>query len=310
MNKPVTIRSMFAGAVYPETPGDAIDYFSSAIKSAPDVRDVLVSDPPVLIVPHIDLRVNMSCYAAAYKRLGNRVPFADTFVILGVGHKCPHAFSSIPIHYETILGKVETNMEAWNHFAKSSSVKLERAPASFKGEHSIEFVVIWLQALRKMLGIQKEFRIIPILLGGLFQEIAEGVPPSDDSEFGQFRVAFKALVDELSSENTAIIASIDGCHVGPRFDHPFNGDEKAQKVVTAWETELWNLCGSDTFSEYFQWLHRVGNQFYFDGVGVLTLLLQSYRMRAHIDSYSLWYEKDDQSFVTFSGGCMVPVSRK
>lgn len=285
-----------------------MEYFKKALDAAPEPRALASHEPALLIVPHIDFRVNLDIYAMVYKRLLAMPVFPETFIILGVGHRCPYEFSSCPLDYETVFGRTQTDEDLWNEFQNNCRVQLPRFPSSFDGEHSIEFVVVWLQALQRLMGNGNNFKILPMLMNGLHESMAEGTPPKDESEIGSLFTAFKKLTRGLDPQKTCIIASIDGCHVGPRFQHPFAGVESAQKGVQNWENQLWELCRSDKFNEFFQHLSSIQNIFYFDGVGVLTLLLKTFHVRAVIEAGALWYEDADKSFVTFTGGSLVPLS--
>jgi MEMO1 family protein len=103
-------------------------------------------------------------------------------------------------------------------------------------------------------------------------------------------------------KSTIMLASIDGCHVGPRFDHDFKGDTSVQEVVQTWEKKLWTLARSDKLEFFFQHAAHIENAFYFDGLGVLTLLFQHFELKSVVTTRDLWFQESDQSFVTFSGG--------
>lgn len=304
MNKQHVITSSFAGPVYPEKPEDALRFFQTAWEQGPEPAEVSLPTPPVLIVPHIDFRVNLSCYVAAYKHLARWQTFPETFVILGVGHQCPYEIASLPLTYKTIFGEVETNLPAWDILQNNYSEPLALAEEAFENEHSLDFAIIWLQALQQIIKKPGKFDIVPILMGGLSDSILNKTIPGPESDFIQFCAAFKKMLAHLDPAKTCIIASIDGCHVGPRFDHPFQAAERVQMAVSAWEAELWSKCRSDQFDDFFHHLCSVANYFYFDGVGALSLLLQTFKMEAHREAYALWHEERDQSFVTFCGGFM------
>lgn len=265
-------------------------------------------EPMLLIVPHIDFRVDTAIYGRIYKRLANLENFPETFIILGVGHRCPCEFSSCPLNYETIFGRVETDADLWNTFQGNCSIPLPRFPASFDGEHSIEFVVAWLQAIQRLSGKNHAFKILPMLLNGLHEYVQTETLPQEGSELDRVLKAFQKMLEKLDPKKTCIIASIDGCHVGPRFSHPFIANEPVQNAVKTWEATLWSLCRSDRIEDFFRHISSIGNGFYFDGVGVLTLLLKMFHVQAIIEANALWHEDKDQSLVTFAGGVLSPLT--
>jgi hypothetical protein len=303
---PALIRGRLAGISYPSDPHQALGYFQTAL-DAQETSPI----PPVpggaLIVPHIDFRVNLSLYAHAYRALAGLEYFPETVFILGVGHRCPHEFSCCPLAYETVLGTVRHNEEAWQTLADASGLEIARSPSTFIGEHSLEYAVIWLQAVRDLHFPGQDFRIVPLLLGGLHEELALGRPPQEGSAFQCFTEGFRQAVSSIPRGRRLLLASIDGCHVGPRFDHGFEGEATAQRLVQSWEEELWSLCDSRTYPAFFDHLLGIRNFFHFDGVGALSLLLRAFPLKAVREAAELWHEDQDQSFVTFSAGRLDPL---
>ena len=85
-----------------------------------------------------------------------------------------------------------------------------------RAEHSIEFQVVFLQYV---LGKERSFSIVPILVGS-FQDLLErGIDPIDDPEVRRFVEALR-LAEAASGKNVAYIGGIDLCHVGPEFGDP------------------------------------------------------------------------------------------
>lgn len=299
-----------AGTCYPGTPKAARDFFRKALETLPTDESGPQSPPEPLawIVPHIDFRVDLSTYVSVYRHIAQRGSFPETVYILGVGHKCPHDFSLCAGTFRTPLGTVKSNKQAISEITRATGLELARSPGSFSGEHSLEFVVIWLQALRDLYFPGHSFQVVPVLLGGLPEHVIASTPPGPRTGYRRFgRALMESFLARAST--SMIIASIDGCHVGPRFDHDFPADQRIQQAVWNWEIRLWQSCASKSLSEYYQQLGEVRNGFYFDGVGVLTLLLQNRPLEPLIFSRKLWYEEHDQSFVTFSAGCLLDCGR-
>ncbi len=131
-----------------------------------------------------------------------------------------------------------------------------------------------------------------------------GVPPlstSPESIFAQ------ALARVSQDPDTAIVASIDGCHVGPRFQHSYPADKKVRERVAIWEKKLWTLASSEKLPQFFQHLGTNQNEFYFDGVGVLHTLLAGQNLRSKTKPPVQWYEPSDKSIVSFSRGHLLPI---
>jgi AmmeMemoRadiSam system protein B len=293
------LHAAHAGQAYPNDPDSFRTLVRTAVEAAPPVScpDTL----PMLIVPHIDLRIDLETYAAAYRAWISRSSFPETIAILGVGHRCPHEFSLVPTRFTTPLGVVESEAETCDAIRTQLDFETARSPETWEGEHSLEFAIVWLQALRDLYFPGRVFRVVPVLMGGLWSHIQRGVKPGPRAQVSRFG---RALFDSVRQRTgSAILASIDGCHVGPRFDHPFSGAE-ARLGVQRWERTLWDHCRSDRHADWFAHLAGVQNIFYFDGVGVLDLLLRNCHRKARVLHHRLWYDEDDQSFVTFTAAIL------
>ncbi|NBS79056.1 AmmeMemoRadiSam system protein B [bacterium] len=298
---PTRLTARCAGSCYPADPAEALPFFAQALRKVAPQKKIPL-DPRYPIVPHIDFRVNLDLYAQTYALWRDANWFPTRIVILGVGHRCPAELASLPVGYQTLLGGVEADNDLFSSLS-STCPFLGSETRGFQGEHSIEFVVIWLQALRDLFFPGRSFTILPVLCGGLQPAVEAGAPPCETSP----ESVFARSLGKLSHDpDTAIVASIDGCHVGPRFQHPFAADKKIRAQVAEWEKKLWALASTETLSGFFQHLGTNRNGFYFDGVGVLHALLAGQNLRAKTYPAVQWHEPSDQSIVSFSRGHLLP----
>ena len=251
--------------------------------------------------------MNLSLYAETYALWRDAGWFPSRVIILGVGHRSHDEFSCLPAGYKTPLGEVEADQAFHAGLASRCPFPLVRDTRAFQGEHSIEFVVVWLQALRDLFFPDRSFTILPVLCGGLQEFVEKGQPPEDADPAAVFADAL-ARLPGANDPDTAWVASIDGCHVGPRFRHPFDADEKVRQLVSFWEKRLWSLASSDTLPDFFQHLSSNSNGFYFDGVGVLHALFHGQKLKAEIRPTVQWHDPSDQSLVSFSRGHLVATS--
>ncbi|MEM9398911.1 MAG: AmmeMemoRadiSam system protein B [Verrucomicrobiota bacterium] len=308
MVSPVTLKSQHHGSSYPAAPKQILKEFANLLEAVPTPKTPAPQTEAgqVLIVPHIDFRVNLTIYAQIYKHLILHKTFPQLFVILGVGHRCPAEFSSVPMDFSTPLGLAPCALDCWRQLEASSPLTVANFPETYNGEHSLEYVVIWLQALRDLFFQGQDFTVLPVLLGGLHQNISQAQIPAEDEAFHIFSANLRDCVinNGIDTDEICWIASIDGCHVGPRFDHNFYALDPVQSAVKGWEKRLWKLCSTSHLQTFFDHASSIDNMFYFDGIGVLTLLLQQFKLKAKPLFYDLWYEKHDCSFVSFTGGFM------
>src|ERR1017187_7549225 len=74
---------------YPSDPVETLAFFRNALASCP-ARDLPPAPPKCsllgVVTPHIDFRVSLRAYAAAFRPL-LETPLADAYIILGVGHR-------------------------------------------------------------------------------------------------------------------------------------------------------------------------------------------------------------------------------
>jgi len=294
---------------YPSDPAKALDFFREAFASYKgDKAPVTPAGHSLLgiVTPHIDFRVSLRAYAAAFHPLLQE-PLADTYIILGVGHRSLLEWNLDHRDYVTPLGLATCATDLVDQLAAGAKAYRFFTPDAHRGEHSIEFALLWLQALHRLHPSKtpKEFRFVPILCGGLYNYV-EGVAEWDQlDDFHHLTRALATILRETPQGQTVrIIVSIDGCHLGPRFKHPFRVTSPLLKATAAWEENLWNCAARGDVHAFLDWFRNEGNDRYFDGVGALALLLATGAGKVSLQRtfYEQWYTERDASAVTFSSG--------
>ena len=303
---------------YPSEPATALAFFREAF-AALRPQDLL--PPPKdgsllgVVTPHIDFRVSMRAYAAAFQPLLES-PLADTYVILGVGHRSRLEWNFDRRDYVTPLGRAVCATELVDALTAGSDPARRFSPKAHEGEHSIEFALVWLQALHQLHPAKEAkgtpVRFVPLLCGGL-HECVEGLIEFDDlTDFHQLSRNLGQLLDS-SRQDVRVIVSIDGCHLGPRFHHPFRVTPALLKATAAWEEMLWACAAKGDARKFLDWFRDEGNDRYFDGVGALALLLAAGNLSERGSAgggkftiqrtfYEQWFTERDASAVTFSSG--------
>jgi AmmeMemoRadiSam system protein B len=294
---------------YPSEPAEALAFFQNAFGSFP--ADKLPPTPSVaslfgIITPHIDFRVSLRAYAAAFRPLLEE-PLADTYIILGVGHRSTLEWNFDRRDYITPLGHAACATDLVDSLTAHAEPERHFAPGAHQGEHSIEFALLWLQALHRLHPSKTagNFRFVPLLCSGLYSYV-EGLAEWDDLD--DFHRLTRALADVLQNfpkdQKLRIIVSIDGCHLGPRFEHPFRVTPALLKATAGWEEKLWACAARGDARAFLDWFRDEGNDRYFDGVGALALLLAAGagKFSIHRTFYEQWFTEHDASAVTFSSG--------
>ncbi|MDD4933052.1 MAG: AmmeMemoRadiSam system protein B [Methylacidiphilaceae bacterium] len=303
-----TLPCRCAGTCYPSDGRQALSYFRSFF-SAPGAAPL---PPPSLqrrtdllgvLSPHIDFRVSQRAYAHAFAPLVN-APEADVYLVLGVGHRSRLEWSIDDRDLRTPLGLALAEVEAVEWLRTQLSFPCHDSEAH-QGEHSIEFPIVLLQALHAFRGDNRPVRFLPVLCGGLFEWVEQGKEPCRNSPFDELATSLHSLW-KTYGKRMQLILSIDGCHMGPRFGHPFAITPILLEQTRRWEEQLWRTVEQRDLSAFFAHLGRERNIRFFDGVGALALLLRiaESRVRLKRTYHEQWFEEGDRSVVTFTSGLL------
>jgi hypothetical protein len=169
-----------------------------------------------LIAPHIDFHRGGPAYAWAYRDLAERVD-ADTFVIFGTCHAGmadPFALTRKP--YDTPFGPAAVENDFIDALAARAGLDLFGSEIAHRGEHSIEFQVVFLQYL---FAGRRDVRIVPVLTSFAHEAMLTGTTPGKSDPVRRFHDALAETV-AASGRRVAFIAGADLAHVGPRFGDP------------------------------------------------------------------------------------------
>jgi AmmeMemoRadiSam system protein B len=311
-----TLQARHHPDCYPSKTKEALAFFERGFSSFPASKLAPAPDKgplPGIVTPHIDFRVSLPSYAAAFQPLLEE-PLAETYLILGVGHRSRLEWNLDRRDYVTTLGRAECASDLVDEIVAGTPPALHFSPAAHEGEHSIEFPLVWIQALHRLHRSAEEkgtpFRFVPILCGSLHAYV-EGFAEWDElGEFHRLSRALSALFEKYPpGEKLRIIVSIDGCHLGPRFDHPFQVTSTLLKATAGWENNLWSQVAQGDARTFLDWMREEGNDRYFDGVGALGLLLAAGMKKFTVQRthYQQWFTEQDASAVTFSSGRVLRV---
>jgi hypothetical protein len=305
-------------ACYPSDPTQALDFFRKAL--AATLSDPIPPPPKNqslagVITPHIDFRVSSRAYVAAFRPLLEE-PLADTYLILGVGHRSQLEWNLDRRDYQTPLGRAICATELVDALAAGADPDRHFSPKAHDGEHSIEFALVWLQALHQLhsasCGETKPVRFVPLLCGGLHDYIEGAINWDDLADFHRLSRSLADLFQKFPpGKSLRVIVSIDGCHLGPRFQHPFRVTSTLLKATAGWEELLWTCAAQGDARKFLDWFRNEGNDRYFDGVGALALLLAAGNLSSlgnfaiQRTYYEQWFTERDASAVTFSSGRVI-----
>ncbi len=224
-----------------------------------------------VLSPHIDFRRGGPVYTWAYRELAGQADI-DTFVILGVAHQpCRRRFALTLKDFETPLGLVRTDGRYVQRIAAAAGAELFDDELVHRAEHSIEFQVVWLQYV---LGKDRPFAIVPILVGSFQDHLQRGIDPIEDSEVRRFVDALKAA-EAASGKHVAYIGGIDLCHVGPEFGDPHPVDGRLQETVRRFDGEMLDHAAAADPARWFQTAASVSNRWRVCGLAATYTMLHA-----------------------------------
>jgi AmmeMemoRadiSam system protein B len=217
-----------AGRSYPSDPTELAGYLDGffAAPHGPGAPAATPTGPlpRAIVAPHVDFARGGAAYAWAYKPLAEAAELPELIVVFGTDHLgSERTFALTKKHYETPLGRMETDVALVSELTAAVRERLGAPSADglfydehhHRGEHSIEFQMVW---LRKVLGARADgVKVLPVLTGSLRHLIEDGRDPSTDSEVS---VVLGELRRLTAGRRTLFIAGADLAHVGPRYGDP------------------------------------------------------------------------------------------
>lgn len=290
-----------AGQGYPDTK-EELTGFLDAFYNAPEGPGEQTSLAPSKIIkgivaPHMDIRDSGACTAFAFKALAEETD-AELFVIFGTGHMEPQRmFVPSDKDFETPLGVAKTDKELVERIAK---LRRDRNPINdyiHKQEHSIEFMVVFLQ---HALQGKRDFTILPILASGMSTSVATRTAPSGDPGFRDFMEALKQALTERD-QKVCFIAGADLAHLGPRY-----GDKENYAPIRMAEEEetdrkmLEPLLVGDK-EGFFQQIANVGDRRKICGLApVYSMMEVCGADKGELLKWGYWHDQSTHSVVTYT----------
>jgi AmmeMemoRadiSam system protein B len=173
------------------------------------------------VAPHIDFHRGGPAYAWAYKGLAES-DGADLYILLGTSH-CggENPFILTFKDFDTPLGVVETDKEFSQRLQESCQEDLLNDEFLHRGEHSLEFQVLFLKYIAQRKAElrgekEKPFKIVPILVSSFHSMVLSQSLPEKHPPIETFLLALQDLVAQ-ESRQVCFVAGVDLAHVGKQF---------------------------------------------------------------------------------------------
>ena len=285
-------RAALSGSAYPGE-GEALAGEIDGILSRVPGPEGGSPPPCAVAAPHIDLKVSGDSYARAYSPLALHSPAA--VLLLGTGHALENPYCLTEKTFTTPLGRVPAERAAVRRLRSAGGELVAGDDFVHRGEHSIEFQLLFLQRLFPM----EDVPIVPLLCGSLEPWYLLGRDPLEDPAMASFIGELGSWLDEDRAGRVAV-AGVDLSHVGPKF-----GDEVPAKDLEeefrAEDRKLLDTLGEGDAGALFRQVASTENRFKVCGFSALwTLLAALPGLRGEVLDYRVWHEEPTRSAVSFA----------
>jgi AmmeMemoRadiSam system protein B len=251
------IRASHAGSWYPQ--GQRLQSLLASAFSQATVDPNSSGPVRAIIVPHAGYSYCLQTSAYAFKAIDPSL--YDRVVILGPSHRAYIPQPVIPDaeSYETPAGPIPFDTEVCSSLISQYPKLFKRwERRTAEQEHSIEME---LPILKFVFG-QKDFAIVPIVIGGLKQETARSVAA--------------ALAPIVTDPRTLLVISSDFCHWGGDFDYTYlpPGGGSINDRIEALDREGMQKISTGDADQFAEFIKRTGDTICGEGpirIGMLAI---------------------------------------
>jgi len=248
-----------------------------------------------IIAPHLDFRNGVDVhksYSLAYSAIANTD--ADLFVILGTAHEFSSGYFMFSNKdFATSLGVVESDKSLLDEIRATLASEMIFDEKAHRFEHSVEYQVILLQAAFP----QKNFKILPILTGTIFEHIIDKTLPIQNPAYSQQIEAMQKAIAKLGRK-AVYIASGDFAHIGRKFGDEFDAASMLPSLEIS-DKQLLDVLARCKADDFFNSIAENEDSNRICGMSPFYALF-------HLASpsegkalyYYQWYEKDTLSAVS------------
>jgi AmmeMemoRadiSam system protein B len=251
-----------AGKSYPGDPRALAEMLDGFFKHArgPGAPTAATAElPRAVIAPHIDFHRGGPAYAWAYKPLAEAKELPELIVVFGTDHiGAEQPFSLTRKHYQTPLGTFETDVALVDALKAAVEKRLGPTPAEnlfrdehhHRGEHSIEFQMVWLRHIwgDRFDRLGGGTKVLPILCGSLHHLVEDGRDPTSDAFV---HGVLEELVKLTDGKRVLWMAGADLAHVGPRFGDPDPLDEQDRESLERRDQATLDHCAAGDAIAWF-----------------------------------------------------------
>ncbi len=284
-------QAAHAGSSYPAEIGPLRELMQRYLDGAAHTQKGIMG----IAAPHVSPEGGWQSYRAAYQELTPDLR-DRTFVVLGTSHYGqPGKFGLTHKPFATPFGRTGID--------QALVAELEAQPAALVEdychgiEHSIEFQVIFLQAI-----YGADVRILPLLCGSFGRSLQVGGFPEDDEHVKRF---FGALgeIAEREKDRLFWVLGVDMAHMGTRFGDKFAAHADWDEMTRVRERDMLRIERVNASDARGFWDLIQENQDDLKWCGsspIYTFLKAAPQARGTLHRYQQW-NIDESSVVSFAG---------
>jgi AmmeMemoRadiSam system protein B len=280
-----------AGSAYPDEVGSLEKvmrrYLEGAATPQPGIRGIAA--------PHVSPEGGWQSYRAAYHALTADLQ-DKTFVVLGTSHYgAPNKFGLTRKPFKTPYGKTRIDGKLVNELAACPAAVMEDYAHAI--EHSIEFQVLFLQAL-----YGPDVRVLPILCGSYGHSIHNGGVPEDDEGVRGFLGTLGEMA-EREKNRLFWVLGIDMAHMGARYRDRFEAraGQNEMGIVAQRDRQRIERINAGDAKGFWQLVQQNRDDLKWCGSSPLYTFLKTMpQIRGTLQRYEQW-NIDQRSVVSFAG---------
>jgi predicted class III extradiol MEMO1 family dioxygenase len=254
-----------------------------------------------MVAPTVDLNRGGPAYAWVFRSLLDAPRLPSLIVLIGCDHSAHDPTVTLTSkHFATPLGELKTDVGFVETLIADAKARadtlaemLTREEAHHRGEHSLEFLAVWLSFVldwrrkNRINGDSEEQPLILPVLCGSLHELAVNAPSRDDKlepiQTTRFLDEFAQLLQHRIGERQAggqsvlWICAADLAHVGPRFGDAEPLSESDRDSLERRDRETLKPVLSGDAQGFLAEIRRERDRRRVVGLGSLYLLLSAAR---------------------------------
>jgi AmmeMemoRadiSam system protein B len=284
-------QAAHAGSAYPAEIGPLRDLMQHYLDGAAPTRKGIMG----IAAPHVSPQGGWQSYRAAYQELTPDLR-DRTFVVLGTSHYGqPGKFGLTHKPFQTPFGKTRIDQTLVAELAAQPAALLEDYCHAI--EHSIEFQVVFLQAI-----YGADVRILPLLCGPFASTMHADEFPEDDEHVKRFLEALREIA-EREKQRLFWVLGVDMAHMGTRFGDTFAAHADRDEMSLVRERDMLRIERMNASDARGFWNLIKENRDDLKWCGsspIYTFMKVVPQARGTLHRYQQW-NIDEKSVVSFAG---------